>query len=77
MSLLEIDRPITEITPDPIFACKVGPGIQAAFDHLAQIKYSCTRAKLMRACSVDYFLSVMPKCFRSNQGEQSCQDFSG
>ena len=53
MPLLEIDRPLRKIAPDPIIACKVAPDIQAAFDRLALTKYNCTRAELMRACVLD------------------------
>ena len=53
MPLLVIDRPTRKISPDPIIACKVSKGTQAAFDHLAERTYKCTRAELMRACVLD------------------------
>ena len=53
MPLLEVERPIRKIVPDPIIACKVSKGTQAAFDHLAEGTYNCTRAELMRACVLD------------------------
>ena len=53
MPLIQIDRPNRKIATDHNIACKVDPGIQAAFDQLALNIYNCTRAELMRACIVD------------------------
>ena len=53
MPILEIERPTQKVIPDPIIACKVSKGTQAAFDHLAERTYKCTRAELMRACVLD------------------------
>ena len=53
MPLLEVIRPARKEVPDPIIACKVSKGTQAAFDHLAEGNYNCTRAELMRACVLD------------------------
>ncbi len=53
MPLLEVIRPARKEVPDPIIACKVSKGTQAAFDHLAERTYKCTRAELMRACVLD------------------------
>ena len=53
MPLLEVIRPARKEVPDPIIACKVSKGTQAAFDHLAEGTYKCTRAELMRACVLD------------------------
>ena len=53
MPLLEVIRPARKEVPDPIIACKVSKGTQAAFDHLAEGTYNCTRAELMRACVLD------------------------
>ena len=53
MPLLEVIRPARKEVPDPIIACKVSRETQAAFDHLAEKTYECTRAELMRACVLD------------------------
>ena len=53
MPLLEVIRPARKEVPDPIIACKVSKGTQAAFDHLAERTYKCTSAELMRACVLD------------------------
>ena len=53
MQLLEVVKPARKEAPDPIIACKVSKGTQAAFDHLAEGTYNCTRAELMRACVLD------------------------
>ena len=53
MQLIDIERPIRKVGPDPIIACKVSRETQAAFDLLAEKTYECTRAELMRACVLD------------------------
>ena len=53
MPLLKVFKPVRKEVPDPIIACKVSKGTQAAFDHLAEGTYNCTRAELMRACVLD------------------------
>tara|TARA_B100000965_G_C19278478_1_gene620476 strand:+ start:109 stop:303 length:195 start_codon:yes stop_codon:yes gene_type:complete len=53
MQLIDIERPIKKVVPDPIIACKVSRETQAAFDLLAEKTYECTRAELMRACVLD------------------------
>ena len=53
MPLLEVVKPARKEAPDPIIACKVSKGTQAAFDHLAVGTDNCTRAELMRACVLD------------------------
>ena len=53
MPLLEVIRPARKEVPDPIIACKVSKGTQAAFDQLAQKTYQVTRAQLLRACVLD------------------------
>ena len=53
MQLIDIERPIKKVVPDPIIACKVSRKTQAAFDLLAEKTYECTRAELMRACVLD------------------------
>ena len=53
MQLIDIERPIKKVVPDPIIACKVSRETQAAFDLLAVKTYECTRAELMRACVLD------------------------
>ena len=53
MPLLEVVKPARKEAPDPIIACKVSKGTQAAFDLLAEKTYECTRAELMRACVLD------------------------
>ena len=53
MQLIDIERPIKKVVPDPIIACKVSRETQAAFDLLAEKTYECTRSELMRACIFD------------------------
>ena len=53
MQLIDVERPVRKVVPDPIIACKVSRETQAAFDLLAEKTYECTRAELMRACVVD------------------------
>ena len=53
MQLIDIERPIKKVVPDPIIACKVSRETQAAFDLLAEKTYECTRAELMWACVLD------------------------
>ena len=53
MPLLEVIRPARKEVPDPIIACKVSKGIQAAFDQLAEKTYKVTREQLLRACVLD------------------------
>jgi len=56
MPLLEVVKPVRKEAPDPIIACKVSKGTQAAFDHLAEGTYNCTRAELMRACVLVFLI---------------------
>ena len=53
MQLIDVERPIRKVVPDPIIACKVSKGTQAAFDLLSEGTYNCTRAELLRACVHD------------------------
>ena len=53
MPLLEVERPIRKVIPDPIVAKKVAREVQEAFDRLAEKTYRCTRAELLRACVID------------------------
>ena len=50
MPLLEVERPVRKVVPDPIVATKVAREVQEAFDQLAERTYKCTRAELLRAC---------------------------
>ena len=53
MPLLEVERPVRKVVPDPIIATKVSKEVQEAFDKLAVSKYQVTRAELLRACLLD------------------------
>jgi len=53
MQLIDVERPIRKVVPDPILATKVPREIQKAFDQLATKNYRCTRAELLRACVLD------------------------
>ena len=53
MQLIDVERPIRKVVPDPILACKVPREIQKAFDQLATKNYRCTRAELLRAIVLD------------------------
>ena len=53
MPLLEVERPVRKVVPDPIVATKVAREVQEAFDRLAETTYKCTRAELLRACVLD------------------------
>ncbi len=53
MQLIDVERPIRKVVPDPILATKVPGEIQKAFDQLANKNYRCTRAELLRACVLD------------------------
>ena len=53
MQLINVERPIRKVIPDPIIACKVSRETQKAFDQLAEKTYHCTRAELLRACVID------------------------
>ena len=49
MQIIDVERPIRKVLPDPIVACRVTRETQKAFDQLAEKTYRCTRAKLLRA----------------------------
>ena len=53
MPLLEVERPIRKVIPDPIVATKVAREVPESFDRLAEKTYRCTRAELLRACVLD------------------------
>ena len=53
MQIIDVERPIRKVIPDPIVACRVSRETQKAFDHLADKTYRCTRAELLRACVLD------------------------
>ena len=53
MRIINVERPIRKVRPDPIVATKVPREIQKAFDQLATKNYRCTRAELLRACVLD------------------------
>ena len=53
MQLIDVERPIRKVVPDPILACKVSREVQKAFDQLASKNYRCSRAELLRACVLD------------------------
>ena len=53
MQLIDVERPIRKVVPDPILATKVPREIQKAFDQLATKNYRCTRAELLRALILD------------------------
>ena len=53
MQLIDVERPVRKVVPDPIIACKVSRETQAAFDLLAEKTYECTLVKLNRACVID------------------------
>ena len=53
MQIIDVERPIRKVVPDPIIATKVSREIQKAFDQLATKNYRCTRAELLRACVLD------------------------
>ena len=53
MQIIDVERPIRQVVPDPIIATKVSREIQKAFDHLATKNYRCPRAELLRAIVID------------------------
>ena len=53
MQIIDVERPIRKLRPDPIVATKVPGEIQKAFDQLASKNYRCSRAELLRACVLD------------------------
>ena len=53
MQLIDVERPIRKVVPDPILAAKVSREVQKAFDQLATKTYLCTRAELLRAIVLD------------------------
>ena len=53
MQIIDVERPIRKVLPDPIVACRVTRETQKAFDQLADKTYRCTRAELLRACVID------------------------
>tara|TARA_B100001250_G_C19341293_1_gene589179 strand:- start:221 stop:412 length:192 start_codon:yes stop_codon:yes gene_type:complete len=53
MKIIDVERPVKKLRPDPIVATKVSRKIQKAFDHLATKNYRCTRAELLRAIFLD------------------------
>ena len=53
MQIIDVERPIRKVVPDPIIATKVSREIQKAFDQLATKNYRCTRAELLRAIVID------------------------
>ena len=53
MQIIDVERPVRKIVPDPIIATKVSREIQKAFDQLATKNYRCTRAELLRAIVLD------------------------
>ena len=53
MQIIDVERPIRKLRPDPIVATKVPGEIQKAFDQLAEKTYHVTRAELLRACVLD------------------------
>tara|TARA_E500000081_G_scaffold53525_1_gene56541 strand:+ start:155 stop:346 length:192 start_codon:yes stop_codon:yes gene_type:complete len=54
MQLIDVERPIRKVVPDPILAAKVSREVQKAFDQLATKNYRCTRAELLRAIVIDF-----------------------
>tara|TARA_B100000965_G_scaffold334918_1_gene300566 strand:- start:421 stop:612 length:192 start_codon:yes stop_codon:yes gene_type:complete len=54
MQIIDVERPIRKVLPDPIVACRVTRETQKAFDQLADKTYRCTRAELLRACVIDF-----------------------
>ena len=63
MQIIDVERPIRKVRPDPIVATKVPREIQKAFDQLATKNYRCTRAELLRACVIGFLKrhSEVPK----------------
>ena len=53
MQIIDIERPIRRVRPDPIVATKLPREVQKAFDQLATKNYRCTRAELLRAIVLD------------------------
>ena len=53
MQIIDIERPIRKVRPDPIVATKISREVQKAFDQLATKNYRCTRAELLRAIVLD------------------------
>ena len=53
MQIIDVERPIRKVRPEPIVATKVPIEIQKAFDQLATKNYRCTRAELLRASVLD------------------------
>ena len=53
MQIIDIERPIRKVRPDPIVATKISREVQKAFDQLATKNYRCTRAELLRALILD------------------------
>ena len=54
MQIIDVERPVRKVVPDPIIATKVSREIQKAFDQLATKNYRCTRAELLRALIIDF-----------------------
>ena len=54
MQIIDVERPIRKVRPNPIVATKVPREIQKAFDQLATKNYRCTRAELLRALILDF-----------------------
>ena len=54
MQIIDIERPIRKVRPDPIVATKISREVQKAFDQLATKNYRCTRAELLRAIVHDF-----------------------
>ena len=54
MQIIDIERPIRKVRPDPIIATKISREVQKAFDQLATKNNRCTRAELLRALILDF-----------------------
>ena len=47
MQIIDVERPIRKVVPDPIITTKVSREIQKAVDQLATKNYRCTREELL------------------------------
>ena len=72
MPLLEVVKPARKEAPNPIIACKVSKGTQAAFDHLSEGTYNCTRLELngfTMTCFFSTFIHALVRiCFELRYG---------